>query len=85
MPNRAPVGLELGQAARHQCIPQTLRHKPGNGVGHVHTYAQLAGDEIVVGLNRNGVVSSLVDHRFATSNETSAAESLHRIGLHYWL
>lgn len=58
--------------------------QPGAGAVHVHTYAQLAGDEIVFGLNRNGVAPTLVSHRFATSTDTSAAESLHRIALYYW-
>jgi hypothetical protein len=42
------------------------------------------GDEIVFGINGNGLPLSVVQKRFDTVNSNTAAENLHQTALHFW-
>jgi hypothetical protein len=48
-------------------------------------YDITAGDEMVVGVNGNGVSEASVHARFAAVPSDTAAENLHQVALHYWM
>lgn len=47
-------------------------------------YRVVAGDEIAVGINGNGVSTDVVEKRFAAHPVDNVAEYLHQVQLHYW-
>ncbi|MCG8433209.1 MAG: transglutaminase-like domain-containing protein [Gammaproteobacteria bacterium] len=45
-----------------------------------------AGDEIVFGINGNGMTQSIVENRFnAVPSDINAGENMHQVALHYWM
>jgi hypothetical protein len=44
-----------------------------------------AGDEVVFGVNGNGMVPPVVSKRLGVVTSNGAAENLHQVALHYWL
>jgi hypothetical protein len=48
------------------------------------SYNQVAGDEMVVGINAAGITTEMVQQRSQTYTEVNAPENLHIISLNYW-
>jgi transglutaminase-like putative cysteine protease len=76
---RGPV-VTMGEAQRWN----VRLDDPSAGVTHQHAYSVTAGDELVFGVNGNGVTDSLIHERFARTPSETAAENLHTIALYYW-
>ena len=52
---------------------------------YTHNVTATAGDEIVFGINGNGITPELIQKRQAQVPENSAAENMHQAGLHFWM
>jgi hypothetical protein len=57
---------------------------PGNVGSNPHTYDRIAGDEMVLEIDRNGVTQDIIASRQNNPAPGAAAEGLHQIGLLYW-
>jgi hypothetical protein len=67
-------------------VPQFIEVilKDTKGANRV-TFDATSGDEIVLGINGNGITQEIVEARFNAVENNSAAENLHQIALHYWM
>lgn len=58
----------------------------GPGVQRQDSYETVAGDEIVFGVNGNGITRDTINNRFESVTASfDAAENLHQVALNYWL
>jgi len=62
----------------------TLTDPQGSHTG-TESFEATAGDEIVFGVNGNGITPEIVQNRLNTVVLHSAAENLHQVSLHYWM
>ncbi|MBL4898559.1 MAG: hypothetical protein COA42_22800 [Alteromonadaceae bacterium] len=51
----------------------------------VVSYEVTAGDEMVFGINGNGITQKVVEDRLSAVPSNTAAENLHQVALHYWM
>ncbi|MDP1682855.1 MAG: transglutaminase-like domain-containing protein [Burkholderiales bacterium] len=73
--------LKMGAA---QFWSVTLSDPLGQLTG-TENFGGTSGDEMVFGINGNGVTNNLVIARMIGVNPDTAAENLHQLGLHYWM
>jgi len=52
---------------------------------HVVSYEVTAGDEMVFGINGNGITQKVVEDRLSGVPSNTSAENLHQVALHYWM
>lgn len=62
----------------------TLRDPLGHHTG-AETFPGSAGDELVIGINGNGLPQTVLEARFAQGPSATAAENLYTLSLCYWL
>jgi transglutaminase-like putative cysteine protease len=53
-------------------------------IGHEYPYKATAGDEMVFGVNGNGITQELIHERFTRYPSDTAAENLQTVALYYW-
>jgi transglutaminase-like putative cysteine protease/multisubunit Na+/H+ antiporter MnhC subunit len=58
---------------------------PQNLITSTETFNTTAGDEMVFGVNGNGITPEIVKQRFASTPSNTAAENLQQIALTYWM
>lgn len=63
----------------------TSLYEPSDPNAYAHTSAINAGDEIVIGVNGNGIAEAAVRKRFADVPSDTAAENLFQVSLNYWM
>jgi hypothetical protein len=57
---------------------------PGDPGSGTHTYNVTAGDEMVFGVDAQGIGQAVIHQRFTQRPSDTAAENLHTIALYYW-
>ncbi len=75
------TGPSVGMGAT-QLIDVALKDVSGTSVV---PYQVIAGDEMVFGINANGITEEVVQARFDSVAPDTAAENLHQTALHFWM
>jgi hypothetical protein len=57
---------------------------PTTPAGDIHTYNRTAGDEIVFGIDAQGVSQDTIHQRFQQRTSDTASENLFTVSLYYW-
>jgi len=57
---------------------------PGDPAPDVHTYDAAAGDELVFGIDAQGISQDVIHQRFLQRASDTAAENLFTVALYYW-
>ncbi len=58
---------------------------PSNLNSGTEFFNTIAGDELVFGVNGNGITAELVYARLLNERSETAAENLHQVALHFWM
>lgn len=77
------VGPDIGMGQR-QIWSMTLED-PESRANSPNIYRVSAGDELVFGINGNGITPSIIQDRFGRVPLDTEAENLHQVALNYWL